>query len=59
MNDVNIQDWVGRTEQNTELVSLRQSVGMSAMLDYELTPQAGEPLPPGWHWMFFREMARQ
>ncbi len=58
MNDVNLQDWVGRTEQNTELVSLRQSVGMSAMLDYELTPQAGDPLPPGWHWMFFPEMAR-
>ena len=59
MNDVNLQDWVGRTEQNTELVSLRQSVGMSAMLDYKLTPQAGDPLPPGWHWMFFPEMARQ
>ena len=59
MNDVDLQDWVGRTEENTELVSLRQTVGMSAMLDYELTPQVGDALPPGWHWMFFAEMARQ
>jgi 3-methylfumaryl-CoA hydratase len=59
MGDVNFQEWIGKREENTDLVSLRQAVGMSVMLDAETIPQIGDPLPPGWHWMFFAEMARQ
>jgi 3-methylfumaryl-CoA hydratase len=31
---------------------------MAATLDLETSPRPGEPLPPGWHWMFFNPTAR-
>ena len=54
-----LSDWIGRREQNSDVVSLRQAVGMAAMFDLPDEPVLGEPLPPGWHWMFFAEIARQ
>ena len=59
MGNIRLQDWVGKREENLELISLRQAVGMAAMLDIQTIPQVGDALPPGWHWMFFAEMARQ
>jgi 3-methylfumaryl-CoA hydratase len=32
---------------------------MAATLDLEHAPQAGEPLPPGWQWLFFNPKARR
>jgi 3-methylfumaryl-CoA hydratase len=32
---------------------------MAATLDLERPPQAGEPLPPGWQWLFFNPAARR
>ena len=54
-----LNDWVGRRQENHDLVSLRQVVGMAAMFDLPDEPKAGDSLPPGWHWMFFAEIARQ
>ena len=54
-----LSDWIGRREQNSDVVSLRQAVGMAAMFDLSEEPVLGEPLPPGWHWMFFAEISRQ
>ena len=54
-----LSNWVGRRQENHDLVSLRQVVGMAAMFDLPDEPKAGDPLPPGWHWMFFAEIARQ
>lgn len=59
MGDLNLQEWIGKREESMDLISLRQAIGMSAMLDIESIPQNGDALPPGWHWMFFAEMARQ
>ena len=53
-----LTDWIGRKEQTQDQVSLRQAVGMAAMFDLEAKPVAGDPLPPGWHWMLFPEIAR-
>jgi len=54
-----LSDWVGRREESHDLVSPRQVAGMSAMFDLPDEYKAGDPLPPGWHWMFFAEIARQ
>ena len=54
-----LSDWIGRREENFDLVSLRQASGMAAMFDLSQDPVMGDPLPPGWHWVFFAEMARQ
>jgi 3-methylfumaryl-CoA hydratase len=45
--------WVGREEERTERVHGSVARAMAATLDIERAPQAGEPLPPGWQWLFF------
>jgi 3-methylfumaryl-CoA hydratase len=32
---------------------------MAATLDIERAPQSGEPLPPGWQWLFFNPVERR
>jgi 3-methylfumaryl-CoA hydratase len=32
---------------------------MAATLDWEQAPKAGDPLPPGWHWLYFNPAARR
>ena len=51
--------WVGRTEESTEQISLVTVAAMAATLDLEQAPQAGDPLPPGWQWLFFNPMVRR
>lgn len=45
--------WVGREEERTERILSSVAVAMAATLDLERAPQSGEPLPPGWQWLFF------
>jgi 3-methylfumaryl-CoA hydratase len=49
--------WVGREESRTERIDARPVQAMAATLDLPASPQAGEPLPPGWQWLFFNPMA--
>ena len=35
-----------------------QTAGMAATLDYADAPDDGDPLPPGWHWLFFADLPR-
>lgn len=44
--------WVGRTETRHERVEPMQAIKMAATLDRPV-PRDGDPLPAGWHWMFF------
>ncbi len=54
-----LQSWIGRTQEIKDLIALHQAKGMAAMLDRDDAPGEGDPLPPGWHWMFFPEIKRQ
>lgn len=47
------QDWVGRQETLFERIHPERVAALAATLDLEDHPVAGDPLPPGWHWMFF------
>lgn len=51
--------WVGREEERTG--SIQESVvqAMAATLDLDAAPRAGDPLPPGWQWLFFNPAARR
>jgi 3-methylfumaryl-CoA hydratase len=51
--------WVGRTQESVEQISSASAAAMAATLDLQHAPQAGEPLPPGWQWLFFNSMARR
>jgi 3-methylfumaryl-CoA hydratase len=50
---------VGREEERGERVLASAVTAMAAALDLERSPQAGEPLPPGWQWLFFNPVARR
>ena len=49
----NYEAWVGREERYEERIQTSMVRAMAATLDLERSPEAGEALPPGWHWMFF------
>jgi len=45
--------WIGREEEHGERILPSAVAAMAATLDLERAPQPGDPLPPGWHWLFF------
>ena len=48
-----LQEWVGRHESREDVVAADRVAALAATLDLDVGPHPGEPLPPGWHWMFF------
>ncbi|HEX2115148.1 MAG TPA: acyl-CoA dehydrogenase [Alphaproteobacteria bacterium] len=54
-----LKSWVGRTQTVEDIIATDRVAAMAATLDLERTPEAGEALPPGWHWLFFNGAARQ
>jgi 3-methylfumaryl-CoA hydratase len=53
-----LQRWVGRRQTARDECDPRRVADLAATLDLERAPARGEPLPPGWHWMFFQPMTR-
>ena len=54
-----LRDWIGRTEETEDLVTAFPLAAMSATLDREdPEPQAGDAVPPCWHWLYFLPIAR-
>ncbi len=53
------QAWVGREETRSELISEVHARAMAATLDHLSAPATGDPLPPGWQWLFFNPAARR
>lgn len=51
--------WIGREEERSERILASVADSMAATLDLERAPQAGEPLPPGWQWLFFNPAKRR
>lgn len=51
--------WIGREEECSERIAGSAVRAMAATLDLEYSPQAGEPLPPGWQWLFFNPAVRR
>lgn len=51
--------WIGREEECSERIAGSVVKAMAATLDLERSTQAGEPLPPGWQWLFFNPAVRR
>ena len=50
--------WIGRKRTTRDLIAAAPVARLSATLDRDdPAPQAGDPLPPAWHWLFFLEAA--
>ena len=56
----NFDDWIGTSREQRERIDTALPAGMSAALDRDdAPPRDGDPLPPCWHWMFFRDATAQ
>jgi len=51
--------WVGREEELRDRILEPAVQAMAATLDLESAPRAGDPLPPGWQWLFFNPAVRR
>jgi 3-methylfumaryl-CoA hydratase len=51
--------WIGREEECSTRILASVTASMAATLDLEHAPQAGEPLPAGWQWLFFNPVKRR
>jgi 3-methylfumaryl-CoA hydratase len=45
--------WVGREEVRSERIAAWSVQAMAATLGLAQAPGPGQPLPPGWHWLYF------
>jgi len=55
-----LRDWIGRTQLAHDVVTPTPFAALSATLDYPpARPEAGIPLPPLWHWLYFLPLYRQ
>jgi 3-methylfumaryl-CoA hydratase len=55
-----LRAWVGRTEERHDVVTEAPIAALAATLDRDdPPPQAGDPVPPLWHWLYFLPRARQ
>ncbi|WP_371134146.1 MaoC family dehydratase N-terminal domain-containing protein [Polaromonas sp.] len=55
-----LQGWVGKTETLTDQITASPVRALSATLDRDdPAPEAGTPLPPLWHWLYFVPQPRQ
>jgi 3-methylfumaryl-CoA hydratase len=49
-----LRRWIGRTQETGEVVDLLRARALQATLDDPAPSlQAGDPLPPLWHWLYF------
>lgn len=55
-----LRNWIGRSETSEDTATLAPLRALAATLDRDDPPvQAGDPVPPCWHWLYFLPMARQ
>jgi 3-methylfumaryl-CoA hydratase len=55
-----LSTWVGKQDVTTDVVSATPVLALNATLDHEpMCVQAGTPLPPLWHWLYFLPLHRQ
>ena len=47
-----LQQWTGKTATHDDVIRASMAEALAAVLDRP-APQAGEPLPPLWHWIYF------
>ena len=60
MDIAQLQEWIGRTDTQSDQVTLAPIAALSATLDRDdPPPRPGDALPPLWHWLYFLPVHRQ
>ena len=51
-----LKDWIGKTESKADVATGWPVAALAATFDRrEPDPVPGDPIPPGWHWLYFLE----
>ena len=51
-----LRQWIGKTESHADVATAWPVAALAATLDRrDPDPAAGDPIPPGWHWLYFLE----
>lgn len=51
-----LRAWIGRSESREDVATAWPVLALAATLDRpEAPPRPGDPVPPGWHWLYFLE----
>jgi 3-methylfumaryl-CoA hydratase len=50
-----LQQWIGKSEQRTDIIIAQPAQFMQATMDQPPTLKNGDVLPHGWHWLYFLE----
>jgi 3-methylfumaryl-CoA hydratase len=59
-NIAHLREWIGKTEALSDQITPTPMAALAAALDIEAAPpQAGDAVPPLWHWVYFLEIHRQ
>jgi 3-methylfumaryl-CoA hydratase len=53
LDEAKLRKWIGNAQSSTDTLHVEQSRLMQATLDREPTLNAGDELPPAWHWLYF------
>jgi len=60
LSELNLRDWIGRSETVTDVATATPYAALSATLDWPAQrPTVGTVLPPLWHWLYFLPIAQQ
>ncbi|MAF03637.1 MULTISPECIES: MaoC family dehydratase N-terminal domain-containing protein [unclassified Herbaspirillum] len=54
-----LRQWLDKTETRHDQISPAFAAALAATLDGPRQPQAGDALPPLWHWIYFWSVCRQ
>ncbi|MCY1262344.1 Mesaconyl-C(4)-CoA hydratase [compost metagenome] len=54
-----LRSWVGKECVRQDPLTPFPARALAAALDREILPEAGDPLPPAWQWLYFHETVRQ
>ncbi|WP_420105495.1 FAS1-like dehydratase domain-containing protein [Herbaspirillum huttiense] len=54
-----LRQWLDKTETRHDQISPAFAAALAATLDGPRQPQAGDTLPPLWHWIYFWSVCRQ
>src|SRR3954471_16286978 len=58
--DINLKEWIGRSETVSDVVTATPYAALSATLDRTAErPPVGTPLPALWHWLYFLPLHRR
>lgn len=59
MTDPDYSDAIGRTESHVQTLVAERAAALAATLDLDTSPADGDPLPPGWHWLYFNPFVQR